>query len=148
MQRFRETLVGGDAENGARIFFERAEVSCVRCHKVRGRGGEVGPDLSKLASQKTREYLLQSLVEPDKEIAKNFETVICVLDDGRTVAGIFKEETETTLRLVTPEGKPLSIDKSQIEERLRGKSAMPDTLVNFLTKSDLRDLVEFLSGMK
>ncbi|MGE0607248.1 MAG: PVC-type heme-binding CxxCH protein [Pirellulales bacterium] len=148
MQRFRETLVGGDAENGARIFFERAEVSCVRCHKVRGRGGEVGPDLSKLASQKPREYLLQSLIEPDKEIAKNFETVICILDDGRTVAGIFKEEDDTTLRLVTPEGKPLEIDKSQIDERLRGKSAMPDTLVNFLTKSDVRDLVEFLSGMK
>jgi quinoprotein glucose dehydrogenase len=31
---YRETLAGGDVEAGRRIFFTRAEVSCMRCHKV------------------------------------------------------------------------------------------------------------------
>lgn len=148
MQRFRETLAGGDAENGARIFFEKAEVSCVRCHKARGKGGEVGPDLTGIGGKKPREYLLQAIVEPDKEIAKGFDTVVVVQDDGRTIVGVFKEETDEQLRLVTNEGKVLAIDKAHIEERLRGKSAMPDTLVNFLSKSDVRDLLEFLAELK
>jgi len=45
-------------------------------------------------------------------------------------------------------GKLISVSKAEIDERGRGKSAMPDTVVNYLTKSELRDLVEFLSGLK
>ena len=47
----------------------------MRCHKIAGRGGDVGPDLSKIGGEKTRAYLLESIVLPNKAIAKNFESV-------------------------------------------------------------------------
>ncbi len=144
---FRETLVGGNAERGRRIFFDRAEVNCLRCHTVAGKGGLVGPDLSKIGREKTREYLLESIVDPNKTIAKGFETVVLSLDDGRQVAGVLKGESDKQVQLMSPEGKLLTIPKAAIESRTTGKSAMPQDVAKTLTKADIRDLVEFLGGL-
>ena len=50
---YREALFGGDAENGRHIFFYKSEVSCLRCHKVNGEGGEVGPEMKGIGSRKS-----------------------------------------------------------------------------------------------
>jgi quinoprotein glucose dehydrogenase len=148
IDRFRETLYGGDAERGRTIFFDRTEVGCLRCHTVAGTGGKVGPDLTRFGAEKTREYLLESMIDPNKAIAKGFETVVLSLDDGRQIAGILKSEDPKQLSLMTPEGKLVTVEKSHVDERSTGKSAMPEDIAKPLSKSDLRNLVEFLSGLK
>jgi quinoprotein glucose dehydrogenase len=145
---YRESLYGGDAERGRTIFFDRTEVGCVRCHTVAGTGGKVGPDLSKIGGEKPREYLLESVVDPNKVIAKGFETVVLALDDGRQVAGILKSEDSKQLTLMTPDGKLVTVEKSKIDQRTSGKSAMPQDIAKPLSKSDLRDIVEFMSSLK
>lgn len=142
---FRETVAGGQAERGSEIFLTRSEVSCLRCHKIDGRGGEVGPDLSKIGSEKTREYLLESLVLPSKQIAKNFETTSLAMTDGTLRVGLIKSEDEEHLTLLTAEGNLITVLKSEIDDRGAGKSAMPDDVMKHLSKSDVRDLVEFLA---
>ena len=91
---------------------------------------------------------MESVVDPNKVIAKGFETVVLALDDGRQVAGILKSEDPKELKLMTPEGKLVIVEKSRIDQRTSGKSAMPQDISKPLTKSDLRDVVEFLSGLK
>ena len=145
---YRETLVGGDAERGRKIFFERAQVSCVRCHKAQGVGGDVGPELTKIAVDKNREYLAESIVVPNKAIAKNFESVLVITDDGLQYSGIIKSEDDKSLKLMTAEGKLVTVAKESIEERKPTKSAMPEDLTKYLTKQELRDLVEFLASLK
>jgi quinoprotein glucose dehydrogenase len=49
---------------------------------------------------------------------------------------------------MTAEGNLVKVAKDQIEERARGKSAMPEDIINSLSKSEVRDLVEFLAGLK
>jgi quinoprotein glucose dehydrogenase len=141
---------GGDLERGKKVFFERAQVSCVRCHKAQGTGGDVGPDLTKLTSdpQKTRRYLLDSIVLPNKNIAKGFDSTVILLADGSVVSGIVKQETDARVDLMTAEGKLLTVKKEDIEERKPGKSPMPEDLTKHLTKFELRDLVEFLASLK
>jgi quinoprotein glucose dehydrogenase len=145
---FRETLVGGDAERGAKVFYERTEVSCVRCHKAKDQGGDVGPELTKIAADKNREYLLEAIVAPNKTIAKNFESVLVITDDGKSVSGIVKHEDDQALQLMTAEGKLVNVPKDSIEERAPTKSPMPEDVTKYLSRRDLRDLVEFLSGLK
>ncbi|MFO0876623.1 MAG: PVC-type heme-binding CxxCH protein [Gemmataceae bacterium] len=147
--RYQDTLVGGDAEAGRRIFLHKGEVSCLRCHKIEGQGtGEVGPDLTGIGSKQTREYLLESILHPSKQIARGFETVEVVLVTGQVRAGILKSETPKELRLLTAEGTLLTIPTSQIEERRSGKSAMPEDLVKQLSRHELRDLVAFLASLR
>ncbi len=145
---WQECQEGGDGERGRRIFFERAQVSCVRCHKIGLTGGEVGPDLSKIAADKKRDYLLESIVLPSKTIAKNFDSVVIRDFDGLTHTGVLRQETEKALQLMTAEGKLVTIDKDDIEVRKPGKSAMPEDLTKHLSKFELRDLIEFLATQK
>jgi len=145
---YREALVGGDAARGKKIFFDKADVSCLRCHKVGDRGSEVGPALDKVSVDKPRAYLLESIVDPNRQIAKGFETVVLATDDAKVHIGILKAEDEQNVRLITAEGQTIVIPKATIEERSRGQSAMPDRIPKQLTKAELRDLVEYLSTLK
>ena len=145
---YRETLAGGDAQRGARILREKAEVSCLRCHKVRGKGGEVGPELTGIGKRQNREYLLASIVTPNAAIAKGFETLVIARNDGQVVSGVLKEDDGKQLRLLDVNGKAFTVPKSEIEEQKRGASAMPDDVVKHLSKSEIRDLVEFLAGLQ
>jgi quinoprotein glucose dehydrogenase len=148
VKRYQEAQAGGDAEAGRRVFLHKAEVSCLRCHKVKGEGGEVGPDLTGIGSKQTREYLLESIVDPNKQIAKGFETVILTLNSGKSVTGIVKLENAREVQLITPEGKLVTVAKADIDERNAGKSPMPEDVSKSLTRREIRDLVEFLAGLK
>ena len=111
---FRETLYGGTAAEGRKIFLERPEASCVRCHKVNGEGGEVGPDLSHLAAQKDRQFFLESILLPNKEIARGFESVLVTLKNGSAYAGVVKSENNNELLINSPEDGLVTVKQSDI----------------------------------
>lgn len=141
-------LEGGDADRGRKIYRDNSAVYCIRCHKVNGDGGEVGPELSGIGKKHPREYLLESIVAPNQAIAQGFESVIVGTNSGSVVAGVFKSEDEKTLRLMTAEAKLIEIPKDEIDERKRGESAMPEELHKKLSLAEIRDLVEFLATLK
>ena len=145
---YREAMVGGDAEAGRKIFFEKSEVSCLRCHKINGTGGEVGPDLTGIGKKQKRDYLLESIVDPNKQIAKGYESIVLTLNSGLIKTGILKSEDAKEVRIMTAEGQVLSIPKADIDERSRGPSAMPGDLIQKLSRTEVRDLVEFLAGLQ
>jgi quinoprotein glucose dehydrogenase len=144
---YRFALAGGNAADGRKVFMEKAEASCIRCHKVNNDGAEVGPVLTGVGKRQTREYLLESIVDPNAKIAAGFETVIVTLQDGSLHAGILKGESETELSLMQPTGVLEKLSKAQIKSRERGPSGMP-ALAAILSKKDVRDLVEYLASLK
>lgn len=85
---------------------------------------------------------------PNAKIAKGFETVVLTLADDRVVSGIIKTEDKKTVKLVTAEAKEVTIPVDDIVSRRTGPSAMPDDLHKKMLRRELRDLVEFLSGLK
>lgn len=145
----RGALQGGNAEEGKRVFVERADAGCVRCHKAAGvAGGEVGPSLETIGATKDRQYLLESLILPNKHIAEGFESVIVETKDGVASAGVLKSESDTELVINSPEDGILTVKKGEIARRVKGLSAMPEGLQNLLSPHDLRNLVEFLANSK
>lgn len=145
---YRQCLVGGDEERGRKIFRERGDLACSRCHILEPELTSVGPNLSQIGAAKPRDYLLEAVVDPNKAIATGFEMTVLVTDDGLTVSGIVKAENDDTVQLAKPDGTIATIDKKMIEERLPGLSAMPTDLGKTLSKRDLRDLVEFLAQQR
>jgi quinoprotein glucose dehydrogenase len=150
---YREALAGGNARRGRAVFTDKAETECLRCHKARAfngeiPGGEVGPDLTGVAARHDRAYILESIVEPNKQIAQGFESIVLATSDGQVITGVFRGEDARAVHLMTAEGKPVDVPKDAIEERKRGPSAMPADLVQKLSKPELRDLVEFLSTLR
>jgi len=145
---YRVALEGGDGWRGRLIFVGHMKTKCLRCHQVRGTGGSAGPDLTFVGKEKTREYLLESIVDPNAKIARGFETVIIVTDDGRVISGIVQEENDEMIRLREPDGDIVEIPVDEIDERDVGPSGMPGEMGEVLDKFDLRDLVQFLSTLR
>ena len=144
---FRDALHGGDPGQGERLFFEEVQLECGRCHQIGSRGGKVGPALDNIGSQ-SRLYLLESIVHPDKTIAKGFESVILETDDGRTVSGIVQEKTDEHVRLMQSDGVEITVELDTIEGERRGQSAMPENLVDKLSLFQLRDLIAYLAQLR
>ncbi|MEQ8766880.1 MAG: HEAT repeat domain-containing protein [Planctomycetota bacterium] len=146
---YRESLLGGDAARGRRIFEERSETRCLRCHVLGGAGGEEsGPDLSAVGNRLKREEILRSILEPNAAIADGFETVVIFTKDDLIYSGRVLSEKDGVLKLETAKKEILEIPVTEIDTRGRGLSSMPDNLEDYLSRSDLRDLVEFLSNQK
>jgi quinoprotein glucose dehydrogenase len=148
LAEFRVALVGGDAARGKKIFHEREDVACLRCHAIKGKGGNVGPDLGGIAKRQSRDYLMESILEPNKQIAPGFENIIVTLKSGNVAAGIVKSEDANELILNSPEDGIVKIKKGEIAKRERGLSSMPEGMGKMLTKFELRDLIEFLAELK
>ncbi len=148
LQAYRDCAVGGNPEKGSELFFNKTELSCVRCHKVSGNGGEVGPDLTTIGTKKDHPYLLQSIVDPDAKIAENFETIVLLTDEGQVISGILRQENESLIELMDAEGKIIKVDPDQVESRKKGKSSMPVDLLKHLTRRELRDLVAYLGSLQ
>ncbi len=149
---YRVTLAGGNEARGRKIFREKAETQCQRCHKCETGDSLVGPDLTKIGATKDRPYLLESIVTPNKHIAQGFETVVLTLKDKTVAFGrlLKNDPANLTLETYDDKGKPKTqvIPVAKIESRASAPSPMPENLRDFLTKSELRDLIEYLANRK
>ena len=119
-----EALAGGDAELGKKIFNERQDVQCLRCHKVNGNGGVVGPDLTGVGKRLSREELLESIVLPNKKISQGFENLVIKMQDGATHVGLLKKEDAEFVYIESPEDGALKVPKAEIADLNLGASSM------------------------
>lgn len=146
---FNVALHGGDADAGRRVFLEKVEVSCIRCHKLEGKGGDVGPIQDGIGARHPREYLLESIVAPSATIAEGFASVSVEMNNGDEFNGTVKKETPAELILNLADGSAVRVKKSDIVFRQTSAlSGMPPGMGQMLTKRELRDLIEFLVSLK
>jgi putative membrane-bound dehydrogenase-like protein len=66
-------LTAGVPARGADIFWKHPTAACAICHMVGGKGSAIGPALDGIATRATPAYIHESLVEPNKVLAKGFE---------------------------------------------------------------------------
>src|SRR5262245_28658355 len=84
----------GDATNGERLF----RTNCTRCHMVNGRGGQLGPDLSRIGSGRPRAGLLSKLRGSSEMIRPGYEPVTLVTGEGERLRGVRKNEDEFSIQ--------------------------------------------------
>jgi putative heme-binding domain-containing protein len=120
---------------------------CQKCHAISGAGGQVGPDLTSIGASAPLEYLVESIVEPNKAVKENFHTTLITTTKGQQLSGIKVRESNTELVLRNAEDREITIPLKDIEERGMGGSLMPDGLADTLTRTEFLDLVRFLSEL-
>ncbi|HEV2972442.1 MAG TPA: PVC-type heme-binding CxxCH protein [Pirellulales bacterium] len=136
----------GDPAAGERIFFHPRAAGCYRCHEMNGRGGQIGPDLTTAARLLGRRKLVESIVDPSKEIAPRFVPWTLVMKDGRTLTGLLVTEGPGDLETYSDNaGKLFTLKPDDIAERNPLHiSIMPEGLADALTTQEFRDLLAFL----
>ena len=120
---------------------------CARCHAIRGEGGIVGPDLTHIGDNLSREELLRALIEPSARLSPGYGSVKLTLKDGQVISGILTEETESELILKTSDAEPLKVALSRISNRENMISGMPP-MGTLMSRREIRDMVEFLANLK
>jgi cytochrome c oxidase cbb3-type subunit III len=139
--------VAGSREAGEKIFFGRG--SCSRCHMVKGRGGRLGPDLSRIGAARSDRYLVESIRDPSQDIAREYETVIAVTRDGKQITGVRRNEDTFSIQLMDQaEQLHLFLKKALQEVFYEKRSLMPDYGERVLGKIELQDLLAFLDSLR
>jgi len=126
---------------------------CAVCHKLGNdpatMAGDVGPDLTAVASRFTRRDILESIIEPSKVISEQYMNTAVRLKNGDTVVGRLLEETPDMLVLSPDQRKPdkVTVKKSDIDRRVPSKlSPMPQGLADILTRDEIFDLLAYLES--
>jgi putative membrane-bound dehydrogenase-like protein len=141
----------GDANKGKQLLAAsvKSDLQCLRCHTVRGVGGNVGPDLSMIGKKAGRDNLFESILYPSKAIADQYVTWVFTTKKGQAISGLLAEETPTHVILRDANGKDTKLDKADIDERSKDpKSMMPENLMSYMTEQDLLDIVAYLFTLK
>ena len=146
------SLEGGDAGRGRKVFREKVEVQCLRCHKCEIGDSQVGPELTKIGAERDRKSLLESIVYPNQQIAPGFGIVSLTLKDGTAVAGRLLSEEPQSLKVESADAQgklqQTLVAVADIRERFNAPSPMPENLRDQLSRAELRDLVEYLATRK
>jgi putative heme-binding domain-containing protein len=136
----------GDPARGERVY-RRSDSTCLKCHAIAGAGGQVGPDLASIGASAQVDYLIESILLPNKAIKENYHTLVVTTLDGQLFTGIKVRESKTDLVLRNADDREVEIPVKEIESRSQGASLMPEGLADGLTRSELLDLVRFLSEL-
>ena len=138
----------GDAVKGRELFV--AEKSqCVKCHKHENQGKEVGPDLSAIAKTRSREHLLESLLEPSRRVEPAYQSYLVTTHDGRAFTALIVRKDATAVVLKDAEGRETTLVPADIDTlRPARESLMPAGLLADFTPQQAADLLAYLAGRK
>ncbi|GIW81406.1 MAG: hypothetical protein KatS3mg105_3213 [Gemmatales bacterium] len=137
-----------DAEAGRRIFFHPKLANCARCHRIDGRGADIGPDLSTIGRM-GRRHLLESILQPGNQVAPYYQVWALTTIAGKSYTGLLYRTYLDEQTYIDPQGKQFKVNAKEIEAReALPTSLMPDKLADQLTIQELRDLLRFLEERK
>ena len=139
-----ETVPAGNLANGEQLFAKQ----CQNCHRVAGKGGRLGPDLSRIGAARTHAALVREIRTPHEWIPPAYETVTIVTKDGQKIRGIKKNEDAFSVQVMDMRERIQGYLKSNAEVTLEKNSLMPAFDAKRLPDSDLTDLVGYLRTLR
>jgi len=138
----------GDPAKGANVF-TRETSQCATCHRVRGQGGEVGPDLSEIGSKLGKDALFEAILDPSAGISFGYEAFELELKSGDEAFGIITGETPEEISMKDTRGIVTRYQKSEvIARRKMTLSIMPAGLQLTMSNAELVDLVAYLTTLQ
>jgi putative membrane-bound dehydrogenase-like protein len=137
-----------DAGAGRRVFFHPKLTGCFRCHRVQGRGRDVGPDLSTIG-RTDRRHILESILRPSNTVAPHYQVWLIETADGKVRTGMLVRTNLDEYTYVDAKGELFKLNtRTIVESRPVPTSIMPDGLSDLLTDQELRDLLAYLCSQR
>ncbi|MCW5557375.1 MAG: c-type cytochrome [Verrucomicrobiae bacterium] len=141
LEHYRASLsLTGDATRGAAVFAQ----NCAACHLLNGIGHSVGPDLVPLRSREP-EYWMKNILDPNAVVEPRFVSYTVELADERTLSGLIRNESSTSLTVVSGSGISETVPRSAVADiRASAQSLMPEGLEQGIPVPQMADLIAFL----
>jgi putative membrane-bound dehydrogenase-like protein len=137
----------GNPKRGREIYLNARLVACVSCHRLEGVGGAVGPDLTRIWDTMSLDKILESILDPSREIKEGFQTYRLTTTEEQVFTGLKVLENGREIVLRESTGRDIRIPREQIESLTPLKvSLMPDNAVALLSLDQFIDLLAFLKN--
>jgi len=136
----------GNAENGKKIF-HRPELACLTCHRIGEEGGKIGPALDAIGSAQPLEFIIGTVIEPQREVKEGFETVRVTTRKNEELIGVIVAGNDREITLRDPTGAEHVVSQADVAKREFIGSLMPAGLTDSLPPEDLRDLFAYLAQL-
>jgi len=136
----------GNPARGETVFRLKSS-QCLDCHAIAGAGGRVGPGLESIGASAPLDYLLDSLVDPNKAVKEGYHSLTVATADGRVTNGLKVRQTVDELVLLGADGREHALALAEVEDQRPGLSLMPAGLTELWTHDELVDVVRFLSEL-
>lgn len=134
----------GNLEAGKAVFIR----VCASCHQPEAGRTRVGPDLITVVEQ-PKEQILQSILDPNREVDARFATVQAITHAGQIVAGVVTAETDSSITIVDSQGVAHALPRIDIDElQTSKKSLMPEDLAKEIDVTQMRDLISYVLSLK
>jgi putative heme-binding domain-containing protein len=139
-----DVLPAGDPVAGEALY--RGKGGCINCHRILGRGGMMGPDLSNIGAMRSAEKLREAIVDPDADGFRNYKGITVVTKDGRTIQGVARNRTNYSVQVIDQKGNVHLLQTADLREmKLSEHSPMPGDYKQKLTGQEITDLVAYLA---
>jgi cytochrome c oxidase cbb3-type subunit III len=148
----------GDVAAGEAIFWGKGD--CGSCHMVGGRGSIVGPDLSRLASVRKTNSIIDALTKEQHRVygpggaqphlltpLPTWPVVRVTTQDGKSVRGVLRNEDSFSLQVVGLDQELHLFDRSKVKIVYEPKSLMPSDYDKKLSKTEFDDLMAYLTRL-
>lgn len=124
--------------------------NCASCHstKLYDESFKLGPNLADIGSSSQPQYLIESVLEPDKVLKTGYQIETIETKDGKVYIG--QVETRGEDIVMRKQGmSEMVIPLVEIKKRTASHtSPMPDRLYNEMTIKELADLTAYLKSLK
>jgi putative heme-binding domain-containing protein len=155
-----KAALSGNRLKGERIF--AGSGGCSQCHMIKGQGGRLGPDLSRIGASRSVAYLVDSIRQPSKDLSDGlldpnnalgfsliYDSVTVVTKSGERVTGIAKDEDTFSVQLLDTKQTFQFFLKKDVKEVIHErKSLMPAYSEPMLSPAVLQDLVAYLVSLR
>jgi cytochrome c oxidase cbb3-type subunit III len=140
----------GDAARGERLYQAKDKGNCAQCHMIDGRGGRLGPNLSRIGAARSATALEREIRRPSEVMAVGYEAITVVTADGRRLRGVRKNEDTFSVQMMMTGNEELrSFFKRDVKEVIvEEQSLMPAYGPERLTSDELDDLVRYLRTLR
>ena len=136
----------GDVALGKRLFTQQG---CVACHSVDPTAEQKGPYLGSAGAKFTRDYLIESVLEPSKVVAQGFQGVAFEMKDGSSQMGFVTGEADGVVSLRNIAGQSFTLRRADVRtETHLPQSLMPQGLAAGLTTEEFTALIEYLASLR
>jgi len=138
----------GDARRGRDLYLNSKALACVTCHRLEGVGGDVGPDLTRVWDTHSVAKVMESIIDPSKEISDQYAAVEIRTSDERVVTGRIVNLSEDFVMVNTnmlDPGSTVRVDRKLIESMKPSRiSMMPTALLDTFKEDEVLDLMAYI----
>jgi putative heme-binding domain-containing protein len=136
---------GRDYDRGRKLF---AAGKCFACHRFDNEGGSNAPDLTGVAGRFSPRDLLESVIDPSKEISDQYAAVEIRTTDERVITGrivnLNADNVMVNTNMLEP-GANTTVDRKLIESMKPSKvSMMPAGLIDTFKEDEVLDLMAYI----